>query len=82
MNLYLIAYDIADPKRLQRVARKLQKAAIRCQNSVFVLIGNREDLDKAISQLTPIVNDKKDKNRCDDVNRRKGEQVNDRAPLK
>jgi len=32
---YLICYDIADPKRLRRIARELQKVAIRIQYSIF-----------------------------------------------
>jgi CRISPR-associated endonuclease Cas2 len=32
---YLIAYDIADPTRLRRVARACERKAIRCQKSVF-----------------------------------------------
>src|SRR5438105_46367 len=34
---FLIAYDIADPRRLQRVARFLERRALRCQKSVFLL---------------------------------------------
>ena len=33
---YIMAYDIADPRRLRRVARYFEKHAIRCQKSVFV----------------------------------------------
>ena len=33
---YLIAYDIAAPDRLRRVARVLEREAIRIQKSVFV----------------------------------------------
>jgi CRISPR-associated protein Cas2 len=36
MSLYLIAYDIADRRRLQRVARHFEKHAQRRQKSVFL----------------------------------------------
>ncbi len=36
-RLYLIAYDIADPQRLNRVARFMCKHACRVQYSVFVI---------------------------------------------
>lgn len=32
---HLIAYDIADPRRLQKVARFMEKRATRIQKSVF-----------------------------------------------
>jgi CRISPR-associated protein Cas2 len=32
----IIAYDIADPRRLRRTARQLEKVAIRIQYSVFL----------------------------------------------
>ena len=41
---YVIAYDIADPKRLRRVARCLERQAIRCQKSVFLFEGTEEAL--------------------------------------
>ena len=33
---FIIAYDIAHPRRLRRVARVMEKHAIRCQKSVFI----------------------------------------------
>ncbi len=33
---YIIAYDIASPRRLRRVAKVLERYALRCQKSVFV----------------------------------------------
>ena len=37
---FLVAYDIADPKRLRRVARLLERYALRCQKSVFLFDGD------------------------------------------
>ncbi|MBR4611168.1 MAG: CRISPR-associated endonuclease Cas2 [Kiritimatiellae bacterium] len=33
--MYLISYDIADPRRLQRVAKLLKRYGVRLQKSVF-----------------------------------------------
>ena len=41
-RLYLIAYDISDPKRLARVHRFLKERALALQYSVFVLEGSEE----------------------------------------
>lgn len=53
--LFLIAYDIADPRRLRRVARRLERHALRCQKSVFVYRGDERGLqtvlDEAGSQM-------------------------------
>ena len=44
---YMIAYDIAEPRRLQRVARFLERRALRCQKSVFLFHGD----DRAVTAL-------------------------------
>ena len=41
MALYIVAYDIADPKRLKRVMRTVQGRASRRQKSVFLFEGRR-----------------------------------------
>jgi CRISPR-associated protein Cas2 len=35
MKTWLVVYDIADPRRLQRVAKWMQKYGLRAQKSVF-----------------------------------------------
>lgn len=42
--LFLIAYDIADPKRLREVAHCLERHAERVQKSVFLFEGEPEQL--------------------------------------
>ena len=41
---YLVCYDIADPKRLSKLARALEKRAYRIQYSIFLLkeVANHE----------------------------------------
>ncbi len=36
---YIISYDIVNPKRLARLARRLEKRAMRIQKSVFLFSG-------------------------------------------
>ncbi|HPM82088.1 MAG TPA: CRISPR-associated endonuclease Cas2 [Candidatus Anammoximicrobium sp.] len=57
---YLIAYDIASPQRLRRVARYLEKHAIRCQKSVFVFDGPPERLCVIMEGIEPLINPKVD----------------------
>lgn len=55
MALYLIAYDIADPKRLNRVARFLTKHAVRVQYSVFVTDLKQTELEELLHDLEELI---------------------------
>ncbi len=52
---WLIAYDIAHPKRLRRVARVMERHAIRVQKSVFVFEGSRRAAEQLLSNLEPLI---------------------------
>lgn len=52
---YLIAYDICQPRRLRRVARYLEKCAIRCQKSVFVFDGSAERLREILDGVAELI---------------------------
>ena len=52
---FLIAYDIANPRRLRRVAKRLERYAVRVQKSVFVFHGTRQDLDGVKSELLSLI---------------------------
>ncbi len=54
-KLYLVAYDIADPRRLGAVARYLCKVAYRVQYSVFVAQLSRTQLSLLLSDLKQII---------------------------
>jgi len=41
---FLIAYDIGDPKRLRRIARLMERHAVRVQKSVFLFDGEEAAL--------------------------------------
>lgn len=48
--LFLIAYDIADPRRLRRVARVMERHSVRTQKSVFVFRGDAAGLAAVLDQ--------------------------------
>lgn len=50
-NAWLIAYDIADPRRLGRVHRLLKKVAVPIQYSVFLAWLNERQLRWLVEQL-------------------------------
>ena len=54
-QLYLVAYDIADPRRLHKVARRLEGAGWRVQQSVFHCRLNCPDLDRLAKDLGEII---------------------------
>ena len=59
--LWIVAYDICCPRRLQRVARVLEKKATRCQKSVFVFKGSRAELDQLLDQAAAEMKPSEDK---------------------
>ena len=59
---WLIAYDIASPRRLQRIHRKLREHAVPVQYSVFVARCSAAKLGSIRASLAKLV-----KNREDDV---------------
>lgn len=54
-KLYLIAYDIADPKRLGQVARYMCQHAYRVQYSVFVASLSNYQLERLLFELAKII---------------------------
>jgi CRISPR-associated protein Cas2 len=60
MAMYLIAYDITDPKRLNRIARYLSKRAVRVQYSVFAAELSRRALDDTVEGLNALINQRTD----------------------
>lgn len=51
---YLVVYDIADPRRLRRVAKKVEKFGVRVQKSVFecvLSLSRRLELEKESKKL-------------------------------
>ncbi len=48
---YLIAYDIAQPRRLQRLHRALRAEALAVQESVFLVQGTQDEVEELLDRL-------------------------------
>jgi len=57
---YVVAYDIASPRRLRRVARLLEKHALRCQKSVFLFEGSKEKLLALLDEIKELISHQED----------------------
>jgi CRISPR-associated protein Cas2 len=63
-GLYIIAYDIANPKRLSRVHRTLKKMGLPVQYSVFTVVMKRKALLKLLTHLNALIKTAEDDIRC------------------
>lgn len=63
-GMYLIAYDIADPKRLARVHRVLKKDGLPIQYSVFTVVMKRPRLLRLLERVEEHIEPKEDDVRC------------------
>lgn len=59
--MVLVLYDVADPKRLKRVAALLESWGERVQRSVFECSVRARDLDRLVLGLKAVVKPGKDK---------------------
>ncbi|MEY4979615.1 MAG: hypothetical protein RLZZ352_1885 [Pseudomonadota bacterium] len=57
---WLLAYDIRNPKRLQRVGRYIQREGLRLQFSVYILKGNRQHIEHVMEELRQLIDEKAD----------------------
>ncbi|MEC4746986.1 CRISPR-associated endonuclease Cas2 [Methylomicrobium sp. Wu6] len=64
LGLYLIAYDIANPKRLGRVHRILKKEGLPVQYSVFTVVMKRPRLLRLLDRITEQIVWMEDDVRC------------------
>ncbi len=63
-GLYLVAYDIADPKRLARVHRVLKQQGLPVQYSVFTVVLKRKALLHLLGRIDTLINPREDDVRC------------------
>lgn len=63
-NLYLMAYDIADPKRLARIHRVLKQQGLPVQYSVFTVVLKRKALLRLLERINTLINQREDDVRC------------------
>lgn len=58
---FLISYDIADPKRLRKIAKHIERKALRIQYSVYVLYdATKEELSRLLEEILKIANEEQD----------------------
>lgn len=57
---YLLAYDVTEPLRLQRLHRYLRKKALAVQQSVFFFHGTEAELQVTLNEVTQIIHIRKD----------------------
>ena len=63
-GLYLIAYDIANPRRLSRVHRTLKEQGLPVQYSVFTVVMKRKALLRLLESLNALIKTAEDDIRC------------------
>jgi CRISPR-associated protein Cas2 len=57
---WLLAHDIRDPRRLQRVWRYMRKEGVRLQYSVYVLAGTRHQIEIVLDHLRTLIDEQAD----------------------
>ncbi len=62
--LFLISYDIADPKRLSRIHRVLKKQGLPLQYSVFTVSLTQRQLKHLLQRFERIIDHVEDDIRC------------------
>ena len=59
-RLWLVAYDVAHPKRLRRVAKLLESVGERQQKSVFELAAGPDERQRITRRLAAIISPEED----------------------
>lgn len=58
---FVVAYDIADEKRLRKIAKVMEKKAIRFQYSLFLVEGaTKEEVTALVKKIVDLFNEKED----------------------
>ena len=57
---WLVAYDIADPRRLQKVGRHMRKEGLALQYSVYLVRGNKVKIELLLDQLSALIDKRAD----------------------
>ena len=63
-HAFVIGYDIAQPRRLQRVHRAMCKHATPLEYSVFLLVGSEADKDRCLAEMAALIELREDDVRC------------------
>lgn len=60
MKHFLLCYDIANPRRLQKVHRTVVACALPVQFSVYYFRGTTNDAEALLQQLEPLIKNSED----------------------
>ena len=60
-NRFIVTYDVSDPKRLHKTAKKMEGFGDRLQYSVFVCDLSKKELVLLKAALMEIINEKEDR---------------------
>lgn len=52
---YLLAYDIADPRRLKRMHYRMRREGVAVQQSVFLVQRNRRGMEQLLDELARLI---------------------------
>ena len=63
-DCFVIGYDIANPRRLQRVHRIMCKYAAPLEYSVFFFVGSASDKDRCLVEVASLIKPGEDDVRC------------------
>ncbi|HEK25468.1 MAG TPA: CRISPR-associated endonuclease Cas2 [Hydrogenobaculum sp.] len=58
---FVICYDIANNKRLQKVSKFLEKRAIRVQYSIFEMEGDKKIIKEIMKDLEDLIDKEQDR---------------------
>jgi len=59
-TLWLVSYDISDPRRLRRVAKYMERHGMRIQYSVFAVLANRRHIAEIRQDLEELIDARAD----------------------
>ena len=63
-RLWIVTYDVADPRRLRRVAQALEETGERVQESVFEVWADRDRMRRLRQRIRPLMDLAQDSLRC------------------
>jgi CRISPR/Cas system-associated endoribonuclease Cas2 len=64
MDNWIIGYDIADPRRLERIHRAMVRRAMPIEYSVFLFLGTEKALRECLAAVENLMDEKADDVRC------------------
>jgi CRISPR-associated protein Cas2 len=57
---WIVGYDITSPKRLRRVARELERRALRLQRSLFLGVWTEQEFNEVWTRLAGLIHVRRD----------------------